>query len=576
MYQDYFGLSDLPFRVTPEPPFLFSNPAHRNAYAALRAGINSRRGLIVITGEIGTGKTTLLSTFLQSNLDPALQTAVILNPSFSFAELLRFALRDLGVSFLADSETELLERFNQYAAEETARGRNLAVFLDEAQTISLHVLNQMLRLSNLDSDEKKLVQVVLIGQPELDQKLNQPELARLRKRISLHQTLAPLTPDEVGRYIDFRLRQAGYQGKELFDPRAVQRIVLYSGGIPRLINIICDNALLIALGVSKKKVSADMVNEVAADLHIQARPISGEITSGLAGHKPVQTDVPALSHDENLFRPELLGQRYASRTLAAGFGILLVFGLLTGLSSLAYDEGKNLVSRMVSSAGHFFRADANNAVEVASTPQQSRDNADDGWSDFGQSKMEVSRILMKNKERTPDSSSTRLPGNPSKYLDAPQATVPAIRSVEDKVAPAPPKRSVAPSDAVVATTTIEPADRRAIQAQPDPQVQRARAPQYWPHQPTGAKPPRADREQRFFQGLFEVTADSVIFDEPRMESALLKTLRPGSQVRVEQKQGNFLLVRLLKDPEMSGYVHLDHANFRRIRPESTQAKATQP
>jgi type II secretory pathway predicted ATPase ExeA len=576
MYQDYFGLSDLPFRVTPEPQFLFSNPAHRNAYAALRAGINSRRGLIVITGEIGTGKTTLLTTFLQSNLDPALQTAVILNPSFSFAELLRFALRDLGVSCLPDSETELLQRFNQYAAEETARGRNLAVFLDEAQTISLDVLKQFVRLSNLDSDEKKLVQVILIGQPELDQKLNHPELGRLTRRVSLHQTLAPLTPEEVGRYIDFRLRQAGYQGKELFDPRAVQRIVLYSGGIPRLINIICDNALLIALGVSKKKVSADMVNEVAADLHIQARPVSAEVTSGLARHKPVQRDVPALSEDENLFRPELLGQRYASRTLAAGFGILLVFGLLTGLSSLVYDQGKNLVSRMAAGAGHLFRADATNPVQVASTPPQGRDNAEDGWSDFGESKMEVSRILMKNKERTPDSSATRLPGNPSKYLDAPQTTVPTIPSVEDKVAPAPLKRSVAPSDGVVATRTSEPADRRGMQAQPNPQVQRARGPQYWPHQPTGAKPPRADREQRFFQGLFEVTADSLVFDEPRMESALLKTLPPGSQVRVEQKQGNFLLVRSLKDPEMSGYVHVDHAYFRRIRPESTQAKATQP
>ena len=576
MYQHYFGLSDLPFRVTPEPQFLFSNPAHRNAYAALRAGINSRRGLIVITGEIGTGKTTLLSTFLQSNLDPALQTAVILNPSFSFAELLRFALRDLGVSCLPESETELLQRFNQYAAEETARGRTLAVFLDEAQTISLDVLNQLLRLSNLDSDEKKLVQVVLIGQTELDQKLNRPELGRLRRRVSLHQTLAPLTPDEVGRYIDFRLRQAGYQGKELFDPRAVQKIVLYSGGIPRLINIICDNALLIALGVSKKKVSADMVNEVAADLHIQARPVSAEITSGLAAYKRVHSDVPALSHDENLLRPELLGHRYASRTLAAAFGILVVFGLLTGLSSLVYDQGKNLVSRMASGAGHFFRADANSPVQVASTPPQGRDNAEDGWSDFGQSKMEVSRILMKNKERTPESSATRLPGNPSKYLDAHQTTVPAIRSVEDKLAPAPLKRSVAPSDAVVAGRTIEPADRRAIQAQPNPQVQRARGPQYWPHQPTGAKPRKGDREQNFFQGLFEVTADSLVFDEPRMESALLKTLRPGSQVRVEQKHGNFLLVRSLKDPEMSGYVHFDHAYFKRIRPAGTQSKATQP
>jgi general secretion pathway protein A len=574
MYQDYFGLSDLPFRVTPEPQFLFSNPAHRNAYAALREGINSRRGLIVITGEIGTGKTTLLTTFLQSNLDPALQSAVILNPSFSFAELLRCALRDLGVLSSADSEAELLERFNNYAAQ-TARSSNLAVFLDEAQTISLDVLNQLLRLSNLDSDGKKLVQVILIGQPELEQKLNHPELANLKRRVSLHQTLAPLTPDEVGRYIDFRLRQAGYQGKQLFDPLAVKRIVLYSAGIPRLINIICDNALLIALGVSKKRVSVAIVDEVAEDLHVKTRP--AQITSGLAGQTPPQSDATALSSDTNLFRPEFLGRRYASRTLAAGFGVLLVFGLLTGVSSMLYDQGKNLVSRIGAGAGQFFSADANNPVLVQSRPQEGRDNPEDGWANFGQLKMEVSRILMKNKERAPDSSGTKFPTDRSKYPDDPQTTaVPAIRSVEDKIAPAPPKKSVAPDDAIVAAGRYEHTDRRPGQAQPDPQLQRARGPQYWPNQPTRAKSPRADREQRFFQGVFEVTADSVIFDEPRTESALLKTLRPGSQVRVEQKRGNFLLVRSLKDPEMSGYVHLDHAYFRRIRPESTQARATQP
>jgi general secretion pathway protein A len=576
MYQDYFGLSDLPFRVTPEPQFLFSNPAHRNAYAALRDGINSRRGLIIITGEIGTGKTTLLTSFLQSNLDPSLQSAVILNPSFSFAELLRFILRDLGVLSSADSEAELLERFNNYVAQ-TARSSNLAVFLDEAQTMSLDVLNQLLRLSNLDSDDKKLVQVILIGQPELEQKLNHPELARLKRRVSLHQTLAPLTTDEVGRYIDFRLCQAGYQGNRLFDPRAVKRVVLYSGGIPRLINIICDNALLIALGVSKKRVSADIVDEVAADLHIQARPVSPQITSGLTGHKPFQSHAPALSNDENLFRPELLGQRYASRTLAAGFGILLVFGLLTGVSSVLYDQGKNLVTRLGTGAGHFFSADANDPVRVQLSPQPSRDHAEDRWADFGQLNMEVSRILMKNKERPPESSATKLARDRSKYLDDPQTTVaPAMPSGEDEIAPAPRKRSVAPSDAVIAARTIEPPDRRSTQVHPNSQLQRSRGPQYWPHQPTRAKPPRADREQRFFQGVFEVTADSVIFDEPRTESALLKTLRPGSQVRVEQKQGNFLLVRSLKEPEMSGYVHLDHAYFRRIRPEGTQVKAAQP
>jgi type II secretory pathway predicted ATPase ExeA len=577
MYQDYFGLSDLPFRVTPEPQFLFSNPAHRSAYTALRDGIDSRRGLIVITGEIGTGKTTLLTSFLKSNLDPALQSAVILNPSFSFAELLRFALRDLGVPCSSSSETELLEQLNHYAEQETACGRNLAIFCDEAQTISLDVLNQFLRLCNLDSDERKMVQVILIGQPELDQKLNQPELANLRRRISLHQTLAPLTPSEVGRYIDFRLHKAGYQGRQLFDPVAVQRIVLYSGGIPRLINIICDNALLIALGVSKKRVSAAIVDEVAQDLHIQARPVSAQISSGLTDHRPIQNDATALSIDENLFRPELLGRRYASRTLAAAFGILLVFGLLTGVSSILYDQGKNLVSRMSSGAAQFFSANTNNPVRVQSKSQDDSGDAKDRWPDLGQLKMKVNRILMKNDGRTPDSSAIRLSRSRSKYLDDPQATVvPAIPSDETEIAPAPANRSIAAAGRIVAARTIEPTEGRSIQVEPNHQVQRARGPQYWPNQPSGLKSPRKDREQRFFQGLFEVTADSLVFDEPRMESALLKTLSPGSQVRVEQKQGNFLLVRSLKDPELSGYVHFEHAYFRRIRPESTQAKATQP
>lgn len=575
MYQDYFGLTDLPFRVTPEPQFLFSNPTHRNTCAALRDGINSRRGLIVITGEIGTGKTTLLSTFLQSHSDPALQSAVILNPGFSFAELLRFTLRDLGVACSSHDETELLDRFNNYATQQTARGCNLAIFLDEAQTISLEVLNQLLRLANLDSDEKKLVQVILIGQPELDQKLKQPELAALRGRISLHHTLAPLTSDEVASYIEFRLGRAGYQGKPLFDPPAVKRIVLYSGGIPRLINIICDNALLIALGISKKRVSANIVDEVAEDLHIQARPLEAQITSGLTGNKPDQTDAAALSNNENLFRPELLGQRYASRTLAAGFGILLVFVLITGATSILYDQAKILVSRAGAGAGHLFSGDATSPVRVQSSPQRSRDNAEEGWSDFGKLKMEVSRILMKNKERTPDSSATSSAADRSSYFNDPQTTaVPANPIIEDNIAPAPPKRTVAPPDHVIAARTIEPADR-AIQLQPDRQLPRSRGPQYWPSTRTEAKPPRADREQRFFQGVFEVTADSVIFEEPRMESALVKTLTPGKQVRVEQKRGNFLMVRSLNDPDIAGYVHLDHAYFRRIRQDANQVKALQ-
>ena len=566
MYQDYFGLIDLPFRVTPEPQFLYSNPGSRNGYAALRDGINSRKGLIVITGEIGTGKTTLLTTFLQNNLDPALQTAVILNPSFSFAELLRFALHDLGIPSSSDNETELLERFNDYAAQETARGHNVAVFLDEAQTLSVDVLDQLLRLSNLASHEDKLVQLILIGQPELDQKLNQPKLLELKRRVSLHETLAPLTPEEVRGYIEFRLAKAGYQGKPLFDPAAVARITLYSGGIPRLINIICDNALLIALGASKRKVSATIVDEVADDLHLEAQRRSEDSASGLVDHGAVQSRAtPPPRQHENFFRGELLGRHYAS-TLAAALAILLVFAFLMGASSVLYDRGSNLVSSMASGLGDLFRANANSPVQVQSRPQADGDNTQDSWPDFRQSKTEVTRILMKNKERNPASAGMSARDSSEYQNDVQTTVVPAIPALEHEITPLPRKKRVAPSDGDVAARTIEPSIAAPIRHQPDRQSQKAGAPQYWPHhESTGTRPRKADREQRFFQGLFEVTADSLVFDQPRMESALLKTLRPGSQVRVEQKLGNFLLVRSTKDPAMSGYVPLEDAYFKRIQ-----------
>ena len=563
MYQDYFGLTDLPFRVTPEPQFLYTNPGCRNAYAALRNGINSRKGLIVITGEIGTGKTTLLTTFLQNNLDPALQSAVILNPSFSFADLLRFALHDLGIPSSSDCEAELLERFNHYAAQETAKGYNVALFLDEAQTLSVEVLNKLLQLSNLASDEDKLIQLILIGQPELDQKLNQPKLLELKRRVSLHETLAPLTPEEVRGYIEFRLAKAGYQGKPVFGPAAVDKITLYSAGIPRLINIICDNALLIALGVSKRNVSAAIVDEVADDLHLEGARRSEDIASGFADHKAVQRRAPTpRTQYERFFKRELSRRHYAS-TLAAGLGVAIVFALLSSASFL-YDRGSNLVSSMASGVGHLFRA--NSPVRVQSRPQADRDDSQESWPDFRKSKPEVTRILMKNKEENP-ASGTRAGIDSSEYHNDVQTTVvPAIPAIEHEIAPFPRKKRAAPSDGDLAERTIEPSIATPIRHQPDRQSPKARAPQYWPHdEPTGTRPRKADREQRFFQGLFEVTADSLVFDQPRMESALLKTLRPGSQVRVEQKLGNFLLVRSMKDPELSGYVPLEDAYFKRIQ-----------
>jgi hypothetical protein len=214
---------------------------------------------------------------------------------------------------------------------------------------------------------------------------------------------------------------------------------------------------------------------------------------------------------------------------------------------------------MASGVGHLFRANTNGPVRVQSRPQVDRDNTQDSWPDFRQSNTELTRILMKNKERNPASASRTT-------IDNQTTVVPPISVIEHEIAPFPRKKRVAPSDGDLAARTIEPSIARPIRLQPEPPSQRAKAPQYWPHdESTGTKPRKADREQRFFQGLFEVTADSLVFDEPRLESALLKTLRPGSQVRVEQKVGNFLLVRSMKDPGMSGYVPFEDAYLKRIQ-----------
>ena len=363
-----------------------------------------------------------------------------------------------------------MERFNDYAAQETARGHNVALFLDEAQTLSIDVLNELLRLSNLASNEDKLVQLILIGQPELDQKLNHPKLLELKRRVSLHETLAPLTPEEVRGYIEFRLAKAGYQGKPVFDPAAVERITLYSAGIPRLINIICDNALLIALGLSKKKVSAAIIDEVADDLHLEGARRSEDIASGFADHKTVQSRAtrPRRQH-ENFFTGELLGRRYAS-SLAAGLGIVLVFGFLTGVSSILYDQGSNLVSSMVSGVGHLFRANTNSPVRVQSRPQADRDNTQDDWPDFRQSNTELTRILMKNKDRNP-ASGTRAGIDSSEYHNDVQTTVvPAIPAIEHEIAPLPRKKRVAPAEGDPAARTIEPSSATADKTSTRPAI----------------------------------------------------------------------------------------------------------
>src|SRR5262245_50135436 len=270
MYGKHFGLAELPFSVTPDPRFFYTNSLYREAFASLRYGIESRKGFIVITGEAGTGKTTLLRRFMRT-VESAVHPAFIFNTHLDFTELLRFALNELGVATSALDRLTLMAQLNDYLIAQLHKDHIVSLLVDEAQDLSDEMLEELRLLSNLETDRAKLIQIVLMGQPELERKLDQPELRQLKQRVAVRCRLAPLRNDEVAPYINSRLQTVGYRGKDLFDVESVEKIALYSKGIPRLINVICDNSLLIAYATSQTKISAKIVDEVARDLRLVER-----------------------------------------------------------------------------------------------------------------------------------------------------------------------------------------------------------------------------------------------------------------------------------------------------------------
>ena len=267
MYNNHFGFSESPFSITPDPRFFYTNPVYQEAYANLCYGIEKKKGFIVITGEAGTGKSTMLRRLMR-NLGDTIHCAFIFNTDLTFPELLRVALHDLGLSPQETNKVSMLQGLNDYLLGQLKRGQIVSVLVDEAQNLSAEALEGLRLLSNLETDQEKLLQIVLMGQPELERKLDQPTLRQLKQRIAVQCRLEPLQEKEVGPYIDFRLRAVGYEGRGLFRREAVHQIAFYSKGIPRLMNIICDNALLNAYASSQQTVSADIIREVARDLRL--------------------------------------------------------------------------------------------------------------------------------------------------------------------------------------------------------------------------------------------------------------------------------------------------------------------
>ena len=271
MYCKHFGFEESPFGVTSDPQFFYSNIANEEILAALAREIERGNALVVVTGEAGTGKTTLLRRLI-GGLPGTINCAfIIVNARLSFIALLRRILKEVGVSNTSTDRESLLEQLNNYVQEQFTKDRSVALLFDEAQAMSDEVLKEIPSLC--DSDSKKLMSIVLMGQPDLERRLGHSNLRSLKQQITLTRRLTPLKQnDDVGPYITSKLEQAGFKGDELFEPAAIERIISWSSGIPRLINTICDNALLLAYQASECTVTAGMIDEVANHLRLVECP----------------------------------------------------------------------------------------------------------------------------------------------------------------------------------------------------------------------------------------------------------------------------------------------------------------
>jgi len=243
MYEEFYGLREKPFSLTPDPQYLFLSESHRVALKSLLYGIQHREGFMVLTGDIGTGKTTLCRALL-GRLGQKVKTAVIFNSYLSDEELLKSILQDLGCPCGGGSKKEYFDALNKFLLQQLAQGKNVALIIDEAQNLSVPVLEMIRMLSNLETDKEKMLQIVLMGQLELDNKLRSPKLRQLHQRMAMRLSLLPLTPQETESYILQRLLVAGAQGSITFSNSALKEVYAFSKGTPRLINLLSDRALL--------------------------------------------------------------------------------------------------------------------------------------------------------------------------------------------------------------------------------------------------------------------------------------------------------------------------------------------
>jgi general secretion pathway protein A len=279
MYKEFFGLRANPFNVNPDPRYLFLTRHTEEALACLTYGIQSRKGFVLLTGEVGTGKTTLLNKLMEWLRVQQVATAFIFNSQMNVPQFLEYMMADFGIPCDSKSKSQILLKLYNWLLDRYRAGETAVLIVDEAQNLSDEVLEEIRLMTNLETFTEKLLQIVVVGQPELEQKLKQPNLRQLRQRLTLRAKTYPLTMEETKAYVAQRLRIAGSNGQQVFDPEALAAIHRYSAGIPRVVNLICEHCLVSAFVDHQKVVAVSVVEAVARDFDLGDTSISGSIAT---------------------------------------------------------------------------------------------------------------------------------------------------------------------------------------------------------------------------------------------------------------------------------------------------------
>ena len=568
-YTNYFGFAEEPFGSTSDPRFFYRHHSYQEILAVLQHGIESRKGIVVCTGEVGTGKTLLLKVLMQ-NLEAKGRVILITNGCLSIDELLRLVLSRLGISALVEDRPTMLGQLAGALVGD--RKATAALLIDEAQDLSDTTLGDLKLLYNLEAEGGgQLLEIILMGQPELERKLDQPQLRPLKQRVALRRRLSPLARKEVGPYIRYRVQEAGYAGDNLFDSGALEKIALCSEGIPRVINTICDNALHKAYAMGSKRVTPAIAEEVARDLepsHSKSEPPAmdiaeadfqqespweisepGETANTAANPESWPSNTIRLVEPEDLATPHrrsnLKERRFnrerimaCLRRVAAPVGFLVILGL----GGLWYSQSEIDLSNLTPKIDF---------SKLAIKFKGLADNWAPHWGNL--------ETMVQKKISVPVSSA---------FLRSdPEASAPAQKAKPDDTDVLAVKEAGAPKAGEAGETRVSAVENGPVKAATTDQSK---------PQPSDSKPTsvnstaeRTEKEKsggkkgEASSGIFEVMGASYVRDKPSSEAEIIATLQPGTRVQVLAQTQDYFQVRSLEDRGIRGYVHREDAFFER-------------